>query len=186
MTDEELPRLWKEEGRQFAYIKDVFDKACEGKNPTDIIIYTNADIHCRNDCRQMVHIYLNNSTACFAYRRDFARLDAPLRYADYELGLAYAGSDLAAFKVIWWRIWRSHMADMILGLEAWDPIFRTLVQITNPGKKVDVENVIGHERHNSYWERKENRHRLRGQQYCRTLARQWLQAHGINPAIHGL
>jgi hypothetical protein len=78
------------------------------------------------------------------------------------------------------------MPDMILGLEAWDPCYRTLVDVTNPAKRVCVKDVIYHERHNSYWERPENRKRLKGQKLCLALAAGFLSKHGVDPKRHGI
>jgi hypothetical protein len=181
-----LTRLWKEEGRQFAYLRDVFSLACAGLKPDDILIYTNADIHCRPDCSEAVTRTLQQADACYAFRRDFGRLDKPLEPSDYAKGNFYVGSDLCGFRVSWWLKQRQNMPDMILGLEAWDPCYRTLVEQTNPRKTVSIRDVIGHERHNSYWERSENRTRLKGQLYCRDLAARWLKGRSVNPAKHGL
>lgn len=186
VRDEDLPRLWKEEGKQFVYLRDVFDFACAKLQPEDILIYTNADIHCRCDCAFQVEQALASMGACYAFRRDFGRLEEPLKPEDYIHGGAYCGSDLAAFRVRWWSKTRNEMPDMILGLEAWDPCFRLLADRSNRGKPAIVRDVIGHERHDSFWERKENRHRLKGQIHCRKLAARWLWAHGVNPGKHGL
>jgi hypothetical protein len=186
VRDEDLSRLWKEEGRQFAYLRDVFSKASDPLKPDDVLIYTNADIHCRADCSMQVLECLRSAGACYAFRRDFGRLEKPVESNRYASGNLYCGSDLCGFRVSWWRQHRQNMPDMILGLEAWDPCWRLLVERTNPGKTVCLRDIIAHERHNSYWERGENRMRLKGQVYCRELAARWLKGHGINPAQHGL
>lgn len=186
VRDEELPRMWTEEGRQFAYIRDVFTLACVGKRADDIILYTNADIHVRSDCSLAVSLTLTQADACYSYRRDFEKLTSPLEHGQFEGGKAYEGSDLAAFRVDWWFKHQNDMPDMILGMEAWDPCFRHLVDMTNPGRTVSIKDIIGHERHGSYWERKENRYRLKGQLLCRRMAKDWLQRHGVNPQMHGL
>lgn len=186
VRDEDLSRLWREEGRQFVFVKDVFNFASKDLKADDILIYTNADIHCRCDCAHQVALTLAQSSACYCFRRDFGKLQKPLEPDEYKNGGAYCGSDLAAFKVSWWRRCVHDMPDMILGMEAWDPCFRRLVEITNRGKPIVIRDVIGHERHNSFWERAENRHRLKGQLYNRALAAKWMRAHGVNPGMHGL
>lgn len=184
--DNQLPRMWREEGREFPYIRDVMDEGLRGASDHDIGIYTNADILVTSHCGLVVAGALQDADACYAYRRDFGRLDAALPDDQVPNGAAYAGSDLCGFRVGWWRKWRTEMPDMVLGLEAWDPCYRTLVDATNPGRRVVVENVIYHERHGSYWERSENRYRLKGQKYCLKLAADFLRRHGKDPARHGI
>ena len=183
IRDDQLPRLWEEDGKALPYIKDVFDLGMTSHGD-DILIYTNADICLSIDCRAKVEKHLEKADACYAYRRDFQRIDVPIPDDGIRSGQDYAGSDLCGFKVRWWIQHRDEMPDMILGLEAWDPCYRTLVDVTNPGKPVSVRDVIYHERHSSFWEQPMNRYRLDGQKYCLRLACEFLKAHGVNPAAH--
>jgi hypothetical protein len=186
IKDEQLPRLWKEEGRQFAYIKDVFDFACAGKNDNDIIVYLNADIHARTDCCQKVVECLQGSDACYSYRRDFPRLDAPIADELFHTGHDYCGSDLCGFRVGWWKKVRNEFPDMVLALESWDPCYRVMADQTNAGKNAALKDIICHSRHSSHWERPENRYRLKGQIHCLKEASRFLRSRGINPQIHGI
>lgn len=187
VKDEDLPRLWKEEGRLLPYIKDVFDFACKGKDDTDIIVYTNADIMVRGDACAVIAAAMQDTNALYVYRRDFHhRVDAPIPDADYVKGADYAGSDLKAFRVGWWKGVRDHFPDMLLGFEAWDPIMRHLIEMTNPGRVTRVKDIICHERHGSWWEAPENRYRLNGQKYSLRTAYLWLMQHGIDPGKHGI
>ncbi len=184
--DNQLPRLWREEGRQFAYIKDVFDYVCAPAAPDDIICYTNADICVRSDCALMVATRMQHVDACYSFRRDFPKLVTPLADSLIPQGQHYPGSDLKAFRKRWWTAHRGEMADMILGLEAWDPLMRILIEDTHKGCDVELPLTHYHQRHGSYWEARDNRYRLRGQLYCLRLAKQWLMKRGRNPANFGI
>lgn len=178
--------MWREEGRAFPLVRDVFDFAAQGKAASDILIYTNADIHVRSDCCVQVVFALQESDACYCFRRDFSKLDAVLADDSFAKGHDYPGHDLTAFRVGWWNAYREEMPDMVLALEAWDPCIRLLIDKTNSGKDVTLHDLIAHERHSSYWEKSENRYRLNGQKHNIALAKAFLTANGINPRTRGL
>jgi hypothetical protein len=186
VRDEDVPRLWQEEGRSFPYLRDLFDFSVQGKLDTDIIIHTNADIHVRSDCSLRICFALQETDACYCFRRDFARLDSVPPDDVFVTGHDYPGHDLTAFRVGWWRQHRSEMPDMVVGFEAYDPCIRILIDKTNPGKDVTLHDLIAHERHSSYWEKSENRYRLNGQKYNIALAKGFLSANGIDPRTRGL
>jgi hypothetical protein len=188
VADESLPRLWKENGRSFPYIRDVIDLACQLCKDEDIIIYTNADIMVRSDCCAVVAEALQSVDACYCFRRDFHhRVESPIPDADYAKGLDYAGSDLKAFRAIWWRAYRDDMPDMVLGAEAWDPVLRQLIDETNEGRgDTRIRDVICHERHGSYWENPKHRYKLKMQLHCLGLAKHFFLSRGINPRNFGI
>jgi hypothetical protein len=186
IDDDSLERMWSEEGRRFPYVRDLFDRAVKDRDPDDIVIFTNTDIHVHPDCSVNVAMRLQCADGCYAYRRDFGRLNAPLKAEDYAHGKDYPGSDLVAFRVSWWARMRGVMPDMLLGIEAWDPCIRLLIERSNRGADVNIPCVIGHERHASFWENAANRYRLRAQKYNLALAKAFLQQHGVNPRQHGI
>lgn len=187
ITDASLPRMWDEEGRRYPYVLDVFDAACAGKRPDDCLIYTNADVCVLCNCALMCASALQETDAFYSYRRDFNEdFHAPIPDDVVLRGNAYSGSDLYGFRVRWWGQWRKDFPDMLIGQEAWDPVLRRLMEISNPGKPVDLPNTHYHRRHDSWWEKSENRYRLKGQLHNLALASQWLRAHGVNPAVHGI
>lgn len=187
IRDQDLPRLYTEDGGANPYVKDVFNVACKGLADDDILIYTNADIMVRSDCTMQVATTLQSATACYAFRRDFHhRIEKAIPDGDFEKGMAYAGSDLFAFRKIWWDIMNDEMPDMIIGYEAYDPMLRLLADETNPGVKTRIDNIICHERHASMWEDANNRYTLKGQIKCLALAKQFFATHGVNPATHGI
>jgi len=98
----------------------------------------------------------------------------------------YAGSDLYAFRVRWWREWREIFPDLILGMEGWDPCMRTLIEQSNPGAVVELEHLCYHQRHASFWEAAENRNRLAGQKHNLSLEFVWLSNLGVDPRRFGI
>lgn len=188
VKDEQLPRHWDEEGRSLPFIKDIFDLACQHRKPQDIIVYTNADICVRSDCAVRIAMTLQTDTdACYGFRRDFNHdFHKPMADSDIEKGDDYCGSDIYGFRVKWWLNHRNDMPDLIAGLESWDACLRHLIDLTNPGHPHALKNLIYHRRHASWWERQENRYRLKGQLYCLDVARKWLSSRGIDPKIHGI
>ena len=187
IRDDALPRLFTDDGGANPYVRDVFDLACKGIPDDDVMIYTNADIMVRSDCVMQIVSALQQSTACYAYRRDFHhRIEKPVPDGDYNKGMLYAGSDLFAFRKIWWDIMRDEMPDMIIGYEAYDPMLRLLADETNPHSKTRFDDLICHERHASNWEAAANRYTLKGQLKCLALAKQFFTQHGINPGVHGI
>jgi len=187
IRDKDLPRMWREEGREFPYIRDIFDFACKQLNDQDIACYSNSDIMVRSDCALAIAERLQETDAAYCFRRDFPNpVSEPIPDDVIERGHDYVGSDLYAFRVAWWKSNRLAMADLIAGLEAWDCIMRYVMDLTNPGKPTVLKNLIAHVRHDSYWERAENRYRLLGQKYCLKTAAAWLRTHGIDPSSHGI
>ncbi len=189
VADADLRRLFRERGREFPYVKDLFDYACGfAADPGDIVIYTNADIQVRGDCCMQIAARLQDVDACYCYRRDFHhRIESPVPDADYVKGLDYPGTDLFAFRAGWWESIRPEMPDMLIGNEAYDPVLRQLIEDTNGGPgRVAFRDLICHERHGSYWENPAHRYTLKSQLHNLALARAFFRERGINPARFGI
>ena len=187
VRDEELPRMWREEGRSFAFIHDVIEHAAkQASNPQDIIAYTNADIIMRGDASHQLIVRMKSVSACYAFRRDFGRLEKVPVDSEFSTGYDYCGSDLKAFTKGWWDAHKNQLPDAILGGEAWDPCYRVMIEQSQPGKNVSLRDIIAHERHASYWEVPQNRHRLDMQKYCLSVCAKFLQSHGVPPGQHGI
>ncbi len=187
IRDSDLPRLWEERGRKFPYVRDVFDAACEGANDDDIVVYTNADIMVRGDTCTKIAERLQEIDACYCYRRDFHhRVDSPVPDKDFEKGLDYAGSDLAAFRVIWWRAYRDLFPDMVIAAEAYDPVLRQLIDESNLTGNPVLRDLTCHERHGSYWENPAHRYKLHMQLHNLGLAKAFFLSRGINPGKFGI
>lgn len=187
VRDDQAGRLWNERGRKFPFVKDVFNVGCDGLRDDDIVVYTNADNMVRSDCCAVIVEALQNVDACYCYRRDFHhRVLSPIPDADYEKGLDYAGSDLKAFRVDWWRRFRDEMPDMLMATEAWDAVMRTLIDEVNDPAVTRLHNLICHERHASYWENPAWRYKLKGQLHNLGLAKAFFMERGINPKQFGI
>lgn len=187
IRDEALPRLWREAGRVLPYVRDVFDAGCANEDATTILVYTNADSVMRTDAVPRIASCLQNSEACYGFRTDFHhRLVVPPPDKDFAKGVSYPGSDLVAFRVRWWLANRHAMPDMLLAREGWDPVIRQLVEETNPKSDNRVPGIVAHERHNSEWERAENRYTLRSQLLNLALAKAFFKQRDIDPAQFGL
>lgn len=187
VKDSDLPRLWKEEGRSYPYLVDLIDFGSNLSEPNDLVIFTNTDTCVVTNCALQVAAALQDSIACYCYRRDFNHdFHEPIPDDVVPRGDNYVGSDLYAFRVSWWLANRKEFPDLLIGHEAWDPIFRHLIDTTNLGRPTILRNLIYHRRHGSRWENPANRYRLRGQQYNLTLAARWMKQHGMNPSTYGI
>jgi len=184
---EQFPRWWREEGVALPYIIDLFDAGCAARAPTDIIIFTNLDCITKSDAALQIIAHLQRASACYAYRFDFNhKLMKPPADSEFTKGQLYPGSDLVAFRASWWMAHRHKMPDMVLGLEAADPVLRRLVDETNIGTSNEVLGIIAHERHYSRWEDSKNRYRLKGQLHNLTLAKKFFRQRKINEANFGI
>lgn len=186
IKDSDLPRLWTEAGRSFPFIKDMFDLACADASKNDVVVYTNADICLSTDCSKRVREAMMGTDAVYCYRRDFKHLGSPLPDSEIVKGHDYCGSDLKAFRVGWWRKHRKDFPDMILGMELWDPCLRILMDQTNPAGKCRLQNLIYHQRHDSYWERPENRYSLKAQRHCLKAGANYLRKLGQDVTESGV
>lgn len=183
--DEEV-RLFTDNFGKVPYIKDVINAASDLCEPQDIVIFTNSDICCRTDTAERVASTLQNIAATFCFRRDFRELNTPIPDAAIQQGSLYAGSDLKAFRVFWWRSVRDRLPDMLLAREAWDAVFRTLIQETHSGADCESRDLIYHERHGSVWEDARNRYSIPSQLHNLRLAKVFFAQRRINPRTFGI
>ena len=190
VSDDELPRLFTERDRKFPYIRDIFDAACKGQKPGDIIIYTNADIGVVSTLCFQVALALQNIDAGYCFRRDLhKKVVAVPSDSDILQWHHYPGTDLFFFRAAWWNKYRGDMPDMIPAREAWDPCLRVLMTVTNPGQQLAQQDLCWHERHgggNGYWEQPQNRYTLPGQIYNLRLAKSFMRSKGYNPGDFGI
>lgn len=187
IKDSELQRMWREEGRSFPYLKDVWDLGCKGLADSDIVIFTNTDTCVVTTACALVVTALQDRDAIYTYRIDFGhQFIKPIPDADVHKGSAYAGSDLYGFRVKWWREWRESFPDLLLGIEGWDPCMRVIMEQTHDGADVQVRGIIYHQRHGSFWENPANRYRLGAQKYNINAECGWLTSMGIDPRQFGL
>lgn len=189
---EEIPvedhevRLYRDAGGNLPYVKDLLNRAIQNKANDQIIVFTNADICVAQACSHRLVSALQATAAVYCFRRDFSYLDTLLPDPMIANGHLYCGADLFAFRVSWWNAFNQYFPDMILGREAWDAIFRILIEKSLPNKQSAIPNLVYHEWHPSTWEAPRNRRTLSGQQHNLHLARLWMLNSGLNPAIIGI
>jgi hypothetical protein len=177
--DEQLPRLFEDSnGRKVPYVKDIIDFAFVRGN-LGHIIFTNTDT-CAAP-RIMARIGIGHFG--WGHRRDFKQLTRALTAEEVKTGEHYPGTDLFVIPRDWWKENRKKMPDMLIGSEAWDCVLRELMRETGG---VEFKDLIYHERHDSVWERAENRYSLKSQRYALGLAKQFFAQRGINPAKFGI
>ncbi len=168
-------------------IKEVFEVGMRGAADTDIALYSNQDICVRSNCALLVASMMQETDALYSHRRDFNQdFHAPKPDYEIERGDDYIGADLFAFRVSWWKAHRDKMPDMLLGRGWWDSLLWTIMNATNPPGKPQVHNLIYHRRHNSLWERPENRNVLPSQLHCIALALEFCRKYGIDGRYWGL
>jgi hypothetical protein len=188
VPDASLPRLFTEEGKSLPFIRDLFDAGCQGQDDSAIVVYTNTDICVHSQASLIIAEAMQETDACYAYRRDLDRIDAPIPDDQIVNARWYCGRDLYAFRAGWWRFYRLRMPDMLIAREMWDPTMGQLMDETNAGPTV-LPDIIYHERHGApagYWEDASNRYRLRGQIHNLTLGVNFFRQRGIDPQKYGV
>jgi len=156
------------EKKNIPMIKDMIRMACIGREDRDVIVLTNTDTCVASN---IVERLVGNMPA-YAYRYDFNKIDGPIPDDEIIYGTKYAGCDLFAFRVGYWR--RNHhlFPDMVLGRESWDRIMRELFKLSQ-GR--ELYSAIYHEKHDSFWESAVNINSDPSNLRNRMLARKWLQ-----------
>jgi hypothetical protein len=123
---------------------------------------------------------MDDVDVCYAFRRDFPRLDKPLPDSEIRQGSLYSGTDLFAFRVSWWHKNRDSVPDMLIGTEYWDWVMRMVIDRSEPDKSVSFIDLIYHERHGTYWEHPDNRGTCSSQMHNRQKVIEFRQKHGIH------
>lgn len=186
ITDEMLPRKWKEGARTFPYIRDLFDAATNGQADDTICVFTNSDICVGSDFLTQVKTRLIAQDACYTNRKDFSRLSSPLTDEFIAIGVEYCGTDTFCFRAGWWRRVKNDFPDMLIGIEGWDPCMRILMCNTNQNRQLALQGLTYHEKHGgpNHWEA--NRYRWGAQKYALNTAFTWMIQHGHNPKNYGI
>ena len=162
------------------FIKDIVDNADRAKNDEDIIVLTNSDISCSVECCYKIVASLMFSDAVAAKRRDFPKLDVALTQSEIRRGDVYKGLDLFAFRSGWWRKHRQELPDVVIGREKWDYVFFVLIEITNPGNGLVLDDVIYHESHQSPWSNPSLYNKLDSQLNNRNVCDPWLRSKNVD------
>jgi hypothetical protein len=171
----------------FPVVRELIDLACRELPLHEIWVFTNSDICIASDGRKRIEEKLKSQACTYAFRRDFSRLHGPIPDHMIGTGYDYCGTDLFAGTVGWWKTHGQQMPDMVIGNEAWDAVFRVLMESTKHGSEsMAIPNLIYHERHASAWENAQNRYRLPSQLHNLQAAWKWLIRRKINPTQFGI
>lgn len=191
-TWEEIPvgdhdvRCYKDHMGVVPFVKDIVNFAAKEKDPSDILVLTNADICVASNCCFKIVGALQSIQAAYCFRRDFGRLTGPLPDESIHKGNHYCGSDLYAFRVGWWNRHKADFPELLMGREAWDAILRILIEMTHPNQNPTLYDLIYHERHASVWENPRNRRTIPSQMHNVRIARDWMLSFGFMPRSIGL
>ena len=164
------------DSRQLPFIKDMLDMACERAASKDIIVITNNDTCITDTLIDDAEGIVRRYGCAYSHRYDFGLIAGPMRREDIIKGTWYPGMDIFVMTKAWWTKWRDTYPDMILGCEAWDYMMRETMKLSC-GDDCQLQAVIYHEKHDSFWERGENRTSNPGQTWSRKLAYAWLAQH---------
>lgn len=181
--DYSLDRVFQCGQRMLPYIRDMIDRVVNGIRDEDWVVLTNADICVTPSLDTEIRKVLNVHECCWSNRRDFKLVQSPIPVDQVKNGHDYSGTDLFAFRAGWWRRRREMMPDVVFGAEGWDLCMRVLMQEDGG---IQIRDLIYHERHDSGWEKHENRFTWKSQLHNRTLARQFCLKRGHDPKPHGL
>jgi len=75
------------------------------------------------------------------------------------------------------------MPDLLCGNEGWDAVLAHMIE--KSGGAV-WDDLVYHEKHNSFWEASSNRYSVPSQKHNRELAHKYFLQEGVDPKIHGL
>lgn len=169
--------------RPLPFLRDMLDYAAFVALDEDVIMLSNDDICFVPDAIQKLRQQFDSgANALFAWRYNFFHpLTRPLK--DLRTGFKDGGVDLIAFRPAIWRQYREQFPDFILGCEAWDYCYRTLIPELPGGREMD--GIIYHEMHDPIWRQTKVRSVNPGQRYNRQLARNFFarraESHGNIP-----
>ena len=176
-----LPRLFRDGGRRLPFVKDVISLLLKTAPQESIIILTNTDVCLSPEAPVQICDAMKSTEACYSSRRDFDRLNRLLDLSEIQGGQRFSGVDLVAFLKEWWLEQADSFPDLLLGAEAWDWCFRVLIQKQAKDHGKGFDDLVYHERHQSFWFRDGNLATLPSQQWNRSLAKPFLQKMGRWP-----
>ncbi len=182
VSDGQLSRLFNEGAKRLPFIADLINVGTKDCDLHDIAVFTNIDTCVASNASVRIALALQTRDVCYAFRRDFGRLDLPVPDNQISTGADYPGTDLFAFRVGWWKDWWTAYPNLILGRESWDACMRVLMESTEPNKPLALPDLIFHEKHENSWENLAIRYTLPGQRHNLALAKVFLASRGLNPA----
>lgn len=178
VLDVQLPRLFHDGKRDLPYVKDIINLGFLSWHGG--ILLTNTDT-CFSPKLVHEHKKLIHQPAWFR-RRDFNQINKVLDQVDVESGEDYCGTDMFFIPREWWKKFQHRYPDLLIGTEGWDCCLRELMRVNGGTEIVDC---CYHERHDSIWERPENRYTLSSQKYNIALSKKFLKGLGLDPRNYG-
>lgn len=162
--------------RPLPFMRDMLDYAARLALDEDVIMLSNDDIAFTPEAlAKLRHQFDSGANALFSWRHNFTYpLTHPIK--DLRTGHKDGGVDLVAFRPTVWRQYRERFPDFILGCEAWDYCYRTLIPELPGGREID--GIIYHEYHDPIWRQSAVRTSNPGQRYNRHLARNFFRRRG--------
>jgi hypothetical protein len=187
--------------RKMPFIKDIINKSINYAHDNDICVLTNADICICTDFKKKLLEYFaktkNNCGFCFRYDKHSQITSYDLNSTDVAKLQWYVGSDLFAFKISWWKTWKPHLPDFIIGKPCWDWVMRNLMGysvvnsstfddiLENQGNICDMGSLIYHEKHESYAELSENYYKDKANLWNWCQAITWFKQYAKDKKVHG-
>lgn len=163
------------EQKPVPFVKDLLGEAVKKARPGDIIVFSNDDTCFAPGLTETLVKNASIRGAVWGARREHTKINKPLSHGELIKGYKHCGSDIFAFTPEWWERYEGDFPDFLLTFEAWDLVFKKLINTTGGMELMDT---CYHEVHASFWHVPENRE-CAGNLYNRELTRQWLARHNI-------
>lgn len=186
------------DSRRVSFVRDVIEAGLRVACAEDAVMITNSDICLSSDAVEKVLACIERHGCCFSFRRDFyEQLTEPVPDELIWQGAWYVGSDLFAFSRRWWETYGRMFPDFLIGKPCWDWIFRCLMGYSQMGSQVfelgleeigrvvECEDVIYHEKHESWAERPEIYHEDEANRHNFGLAFDWLNRYAGRTDVAG-
>ncbi len=165
--------------RVVPFLRDLLDYGISMAQDDDVVVVTNSDTGFVVGAGQkLLHeMEARGLDAAYAWRHNFYYGPPPARLFDLSGAMVDGGVDLLAVTPAWWRRVRSYVPDLLLGCIAWDFVLRCVIEDSQPGKNVELYNLIWHEWHDPFW-RGEARFTNPGQQHNMRIAKAYFIGRG--------
>jgi hypothetical protein len=187
----EVPTTLKQWGRSSAdmgdsrpvpFFKDLINHGMKMAQHEDVVCYSNRDILVSSEMPAKIIDKVNKNGIALCWRRSFVPEHGRM-YKDFRGGKRDGGIDVLAFKPQWWKEHEEMIPDFLIGREGYDYCLWKYAESLY-GSDVYVDNVIGHEPHESFW--KQNKKTNPGQVHNRSLARVFFARLGDKRALQGM
>lgn len=153
--------------RPVPFFKDVIDYGMKYARPEDVVVYCNKDVFLTTHAPERIISSVKNHGIAIAWRRNLK--PTPGRMYKHVINAKRdGGADLICVTPKWWSEHGRNYPDMLIGRETFDWVIRVMAEELH-GKSVYVDDVIGHEAHESFW--RKNKKTNPGQIHNRSLAK---------------